>query len=141
MPNDTTESESDDFASVDELTVKRDEAGELLPVVEETPAFGKVKVVPMPYGAIEDKFGDAGEVADVQAPVIAELIDDHVVLPDFSAAAGGTVDAEYVRNEMKPLAPRDLIMAILSASDVEADVNMDDGGNAQVAIEDEGNRS
>lgn len=131
---------SDEFASVEELTVKRDETGELLPVVEETPKYGLVKVIPMPYGAIEDKFGDTGDVADVQAPVIAELLDDHVVEPDLSAAAGGQVTAAFVREELKPLVPRDFIMAILSASDVEADVMVDDAGNAQVALEDEGNR-
>lgn len=133
------------YASVEELTVKRDEEGELLPVEEETPMFGTVVVKPMPYGAIEEKFGDTGDVASVDSDVIADLISDNVIEPDLhkhaQAEGYSGVTGAYVREELKPLAPRDLILAVLSASDVEADVMMEDNGGAQVALEDEGNRS
>lgn len=139
--NPQTESE---YASVEELTVKRDSDGELLAVEEDTPMFGTVLVKPMPYGEIEAKFGDTGDVANVNSDVVADLIADHVVEPDMAGHARDNgyagVSGSYVREELKPLAPRDLILAVLSASDVEADVMMDDGGNAQVALEDEGNR-
>lgn len=130
--------DSGSYASVDDLTVKRDEKGELLPVDKDTATFGRVRVLPMAYGAVEKHFGDAGEVADVGSDEIARILDEHVIEPDLSGAAGGRVTGEWVRDHLKPLAPRDLIMAVLSASDVDADVMMDDQGGAQVAL-DEGN--
>lgn len=129
---------SHDYASVDDLTVKRDETGEILPVDEETPMFGTVRVLPMAYGAVERHFGEAGQVADVGSDEIARILDEHVIEPDLSEAAGGRVTGEYVRENLKPLAPRDLIMAVLSVSGVDADVMMDDQGGARVAL-DEGN--
>lgn len=138
--NELTEStETDDYADVDRLTVKRDEQGELLPVEEETPLFGVVRVKPMPYGAIEKHFGEAGDVADVDSDVIAMILDEYVVEPDLAGASGGTVTGEWVRENLKPLAPRDLLMAIMSASDVDAEVMMDQSGGAEVRL-DEGNR-
>lgn len=129
-----------EYASVDELTVRRDEAGELLPVDKETPMFGVVQVKPMAYGAVERHFGDAGEVAQVESEVIAQVLGEHIVKPDLNDAAGGKLTASWVRENLKPMAPRDLLMAILDASDVDADVAVDDQGNAEVALDDQGNR-
>lgn len=138
--NSTTDSTASDRASADDFLVARDENDEIQPVEEPTQMFGTVLVKPMPYGAIESRFGDAGQVSNVDSDVIASVINDFVVEPDFSAAAGGDVTGEFIRENMKPLGPRDLIMAILSASDVSAEVTVDQNANAQVAI-DEGNLS
>lgn len=137
-PNDSDSSTG--RASADEFLVTRDENDEIQPVEEPTQMFGDVLVKPMPYGAIESRFGDAGEVADVDADVIASVIDEFVVEPDFEAETGDPVTGDFIREHMKPLGPRDLIMAVLSASDVSADVTVDQNANAQVAI-DEGNLS
>lgn len=138
--SDAHDSDSTGRASADDFLVKRDENDEIVPVEYETEQFGTVEVRPMPYGAIESRFGNAGEVADVDSDVIADVIDDFVVYPDFREIAGGEVTGDFVRDHMKPLAPRDLIMAILAVSDVDASVTMDNQANAQVAI-DEGNLS
>lgn len=124
-----------EFAKVEDLTVRRDEGGELLPVTEETMTLGKVRVRPMPYGAIEKHFGEAAEVSNVDSDVIAKILDEYVDRPDLREAAGGVVTGEWVRDNLKPLVPRDLILAILSASDVDADVMMGADGSAQVALE------
>lgn len=127
----------DGFADADALTVSRDGDGELLPETVYTDQYGKVKVVPLTYGDVEEYFGDS-DVADIGAEVIAALLRGHVREPDLNAAAGGEVDAAWVREELKPLAPRDLIMAILEASDIQADVDMQGQGEAQVAFDQQG---
>lgn len=125
---DTTENE---FASPDDFKVQRDSEGELLPQTVET-QLGVVKVTPMPYGDIEAYFG-AQSVADVGAEDIADILNDHVEEPDLSTDAGGRITAEYV-NSMKPIAPRELLFAIFDASGIDAEVEMQQGGGAEVAV-------
>lgn len=129
-----TEAQTEDnnqFADPDDFKVQRDSSGELLPQVQET-KLGRVKVIPMAYGDIEDYFGDA-EVADIGAGQLARMLQDHVVEPNLAADAGGQITAEYVK-DLKPLAPRELIFAILDASGIDADVEMQEGGGAEVAV-------
>lgn len=125
---------SDEYVSPDDLKVRRNADGEALPVEEHSDMFGKLKVIPMAYGDVQEFFGD-GDTADLETPDIAELFDRFIAKPDLSADAGGQVTEEYV-NDMYPLAPRELLMAILRASGVEADVDMDEENmEAEVTVQ------
>lgn len=162
---DQSTSGGDGYASVDDATVKRDEDGNLLPVEKEvsfSPYPAKVK--PMPYGAVERTFGEAGNVADIDSDQIADVLDGgewepRVIRPDLRSMGEemgytqevvnpkteetetvGRISGEIVRKHLKPLVPRDLITAILESSGVEADVDMQEGGGARVEVEDTGNR-
>lgn len=126
--HDTTENE---FASPEDFKVQRDSDGQLLPQPVDT-QLGKVRVTPMPYGDIETYFG-AQSVADVGAGEIADILNDHVVEPNLREDAGGRITAEYV-NSMKPIAPRELLFAIFDASGIDAEVEMQEGGGAEVAV-------
>lgn len=121
----------DEFASADDFKVSRDSSGDLLPQVMDT-QLGKVKVVPMAYGDVEKHFG-ASTVADIGPAQLADLLEEHVAAPDLSSDAGGRIDEDYVKS-MKPTAPRELIFAILEASGIEADVQMQDNGGAEVSV-------
>jgi hypothetical protein len=125
-----------EFADPDDLKVSRDADGDLLPEVIEAGGYGKVKMRPMNYGMLQDKFGD-GTSADLAAGDLADLFDRHVLRPDLSADAGGTVTAGYVR-DLEPLAPRELLLALLDVSGIDADVEMDDDGGASVDVTGDG---
>lgn len=129
----TTEAQEDEnnFASPDDFKIQRDSDGSLLPQTEDT-QLGKVKVVPMAYGDIDEYFG-AQAVADIGPGEIAELLNNHVIQPNLKEDAGGEITANYVE-AMKPIAPRELLFAILNASGIEADVEMQEGGGAEVAV-------
>lgn len=120
---------TDEYVSPSDLRVKRNGDGRVLPVEEEAGNLGTVKVIPMAYGDVQEYFGD-GETQDIDEEVMAELFDKFVVTPDLSADAGGEVTEDYI-NDMYALAPRDLLMAILSASGVnDAEVEMSDEDNS-----------
>lgn len=119
---------TDEYVNPDDLRVTRNSEGRVLPVDEEAGTLGTVKVTPMAYGDVQEFFGD-GDSSDVSEEDMAELFDRFLVKPDLSEDAGGEVTAEYI-NEMYPLVPRDLLMAILSASGVDAEVEMSDEDNS-----------
>lgn len=119
------------FASPEDFKIQRDSDGDLLPQIEDT-QLGKVKVIPMAYGDVDKYFG-AQAVADIGPGEIAELLNNHVVKPNLKNDAGGKITADYVEG-MKPIAPRELLFAILNASGIEADVEMQEGGGAEVAV-------
>lgn len=121
-----------EFVNPDDLSVQRDGEGHLIPEVKEAGNFGKVKVLPMTYGDVQSRFGDGTEF-DFDSEDLAEIFDEHVVKPNLSEVAGGEVTAGYVEG-MYPLAPRDLLMSILEASGVDADVEAQQGGGASVSV-------
>ena len=121
-----------DYVNPDDLTVQRDEHGEVLPVDTQAGDLGKVRVLPLTYGAVQRRFGDGVEF-NFDSADIADLVDEHIIKPDLSTAAGGQVTAEYIES-MYPTAPRDLLMAILDVSGVEADVQATRAGGAQVQV-------
>lgn len=152
-----------EYASIDDAIVSRDEDGELLPEDVETASIGLVEVLPMPYGAIEEHFGSSGTAAELDSEQVAQVLDNggrwtpRIITPDHRAHAEregytqtvtnpntgeeketGHITGDYVREHFKPLSLRDYLMAVLDASDVEADVMADNAGNAQVDL-DEGN--
>lgn len=129
-----TDEQSEDeskFASPEDFQVARDSDGSILPQIEDT-QLGKVKVIPMAYGDVEEYFGSA-TVADIGPGQLAEIFEDHVIEPNLSRHAGGQLTADYIKN-MKPIAPRELIFAIMNASGIEADVEMNEDGSAEVAV-------
>ena len=121
-----------EYVNPEDLQVQRDERGQVLPVDQQAGNFGKARVIPMTYGEVQRRFGD-GTQFDFDSSDIAGIVDEHIVKPDLSAHAGGTVTADYIE-DMYPLAPRDLLMAVLDASGVEADVQATDAGGAQVQV-------
>lgn len=122
------EDENDSIVSDDELFVSRDSGGELLPTIEEAPDIGKVKVIPMTFGSIREYFGPDTQMDDIEAGDVAEILRNHVVQPDLSE-----VTAQEVEEEMKPMAPQSLLLAVMQASGV--DVNMDALENQEAALE------
>lgn len=126
-----SDTEHNEFASPDDFKVSRDSDGELLPQREDT-QLGLVKVIPMTYGDVEAYFG-ASSVADIGPESLADILDEHVIEPDLSADAGGRIDAAYVQN-LNPIAPRELLFAIMNASGLEAEVEMNRDGSAEVAV-------
>ena len=125
------EEPENEFADPDDFSIQRDEDGTLLPQVVPT-QLGKVEVIPLTYGDIERYFGD-GDVADIDSEQLADLIDAHVIKPDLASHAGGRDTASYIQ-DMKPLAPRELLFAIMGASGLDVDVEMDDSGGATVEV-------
>lgn len=123
-------SDGGEFASPDDFKVKRGSDGEVLPQVCDT-ALGKVKVLPMAYGDIEAHFGDRRQ--EVSPEVVADILDMYVLQPDLSSDAGGEVTARYVE-DMKPMAPDELVGAIFEASGIDADIQMNDDGTAEVSV-------
>lgn len=122
-----------DYADPEDLTVQRDDNDELLPQDVEVDRFGTISVIPMTYGRVQTRFGD-GQEFEFDTEELAEMFDRHIVEPDLSEAAGGTVTPEYVE-EMYPDAPSKLLLAIMEASGVEADVEGDADGGATVEVE------
>lgn len=120
-------SDEPEFVDPDDLKVQRGGDGELLPQVVQAGSLGKVKVVPMSYGDAQAHFGD-GTQADLDSAVMAALFNQYFVKPDFDLTADDVDD-------FKPMVPRDLLMALLDASGVEADVMMEEDGGAQVSVE------
>jgi hypothetical protein len=122
----STESEYVDPA---DLEIKRDDTGDILPVDEET-SFGMVSVKPMPYGTIERYFGDRASVASADLEEIVPVYREHVIEPDLQARAREKRDGElttYLTEDVAPAVPGQLLQAIMSASDVDASVDVEDG--------------
>lgn len=119
--------DSDEYVSKDDLFVRRDESGELLPTSIEAGKFGTVEVVPMTYGKAERLFGGVGGEQDVDASLIADILNEHYVRPSFDLSADDIRD-------MKPFAPQALLMAVMDASGLDADVSVTDG-EAEVSLQ------
>lgn len=130
------------YASPEELEVTRDESGEVLGQDEHSDLLGTLRVKPMPYGAIEDKFGDMGNVSNVGPGVLAGVMRERLVKPDLPSddSEYDEITEGYIRDDALPLVPREVIMAVFAASGVEADVQVDGDGNAQVELDESGNR-
>lgn len=117
-----------EFVDPDDLKVTRDGDGARVGTVMEAGTFGKVKVLPMNYGDVNEYFG-SGAAHDVEADILADVFTEFIVKPDLGVVTGDDVRA------MKPLAPRDLMLAIFDASGIDAEVAMQGGGDAHVEIE------
>lgn len=124
----------DDNSTVSEsdLFVSRGEDGALLPVWEEAPNLGEVKVIPMTYGKIREYFDADMSMQDVPGEDIAEILRNHVVDPDLSEITGPEVE-----NDMKPMAPQSLLLAVMKASGVDIDEEALESDEA--VLEGEGN--
>jgi hypothetical protein len=90
----------------------------------------------MTYGKVQSQFGD-GQEFDFDADDLADIFDAHIVQPDLDAHARkeefSGMCGEYVES-MYPLAPRDLLNAILDASGVDAEVAATEDGGAEVSV-------
>jgi hypothetical protein len=151
------DADSDEFHDPDEAFVTRDAEDNIAPVTKVAGTLGTALIRPMVYGDVEAYFGDAGEVEQAGPEVVAEVIRNHVVKPDYEAYARENyrqkVDADargsggpshyltgaVVRDEMLPMVPQQLLSAIMDASGIDADVDVDDGGTATIDFSDEGN--
>lgn len=137
-----------EFVDPTDLTLQRDGEGERIPQVMEVGELGKMKILPMNYGDVQAYLGD-GQQHTVESQALAELFNDFVIEPDLSKAADmwaketpgysaeGRVTPAWVE-DLKPLVPRDILLALLDASGIDADVIMQGPGQAQVNVE-EGN--
>ena len=124
------------FVQPEELVVQRDGDGEIVPEETEAGNLGLVSIKPMRYGDVQRFFGD-GRTSDVEARELARLFDEFVIDPDLSEYAQelgyDKVNEDFVK-DMKPLVPRDLLLAILDVSGVNAEVEMEQENTAQVSV-------
>lgn len=125
-----------EFINPGDLTVERNADGEVLPKEREVGDLGKAEIKPMQYGDVQEYFGD-GATADVEAEILAELFRRFYNKPDLNAAAREQgferCNGNYVES-MYPLVPRDLLMALLETSGVDAEVEMQEDNSAQVNV-------
>ena len=132
-----------DTVGEDDIFVKRDEDGDLLPTTVQTDSFGAVRVTPMTYGEAEAKFGDAAETANIDAGAVADVLREHVEDPDLNALAqqryGEDFTERVLRDETKPLVPEELLLAVMNASGMDSTVAVDDEGNAAIDFNESGN--
>lgn len=107
----------------EDLTVTRDRDGQVNAQPVKAGSLGTIKVYPMAYGDVTSRFGD-GQTMDIGPEAMAELFDDFVAEPDLNEFAReqgySGLCADYVE-DMKPLVPRDLIMAIMEVSGIDLD--------------------
>lgn len=120
-------SQEPEFVDPDDLKVDRDGSGELVSTVTTAGTLGKVELVPMTYGDIQEHFGD-GTSADIESSEMAEMFNKFYVRPDFDLTADDVKD-------FKPLAPRDLLMTLMEESGIDAEVEVDEQGEASVEVE------
>lgn len=124
--------DADSTVSDQELFVQRGSDGQLLPTVEVAPDIGKVKVIPLTYGGIQEYFGAGTQMDEIESEDIAEILREHVVEPDLSE-----ITSQEVEEDMKPMVPQALLLAVMKASGV--DVDMDALQNQEGVLEEEGN--
>lgn len=116
--------------SDEDLFVQRGEDDRLLPVTEEAPQLGEVRVIPMTFGSIREYFGSGTQMDDIEPSEIAEILRNHVVDPDLSE-----ITSDEVSEDMKPMAPQALLLAVMKASGVNVDM---DSLQNQESVLDEG---
>lgn len=124
--SDTQTPDEPEFVDPDDLKVSRDSKGELIGEVHECGDWGDVEIVPMTYGDVQERFGD-GMSSDLEAGEMAMLFNEFYVNPSFD------LDAEGVR-DFKPMVPADLLMTLMDASGIDADIEVDDDGSATVEV-------
>lgn len=119
-------SEETEFVDPDDLKVERDGDGDLMPEDREVEGLGKIKLVPMRYGDVQDYFGDGAE-ADVGPEDLAAIFNEFYIYPDFDLDSEGVAD-------FKPMVPAVLLQELMDASGIDADVDVDEQGEATVAV-------
>lgn len=124
------EEPDDGYVGEDDLLVERDETGDLIPVEKDVPQLGgKVKVKPMSYGKVRKLFGDE-QFDEISPETIVQILNEHVVRPDLSG-----MTEEEIAKSMKPMAPNFLILAVLEASGVSGQMEVDEQGEAEMELE------
>lgn len=107
-----------DKVSLDDISLKRDSNGDLVPVtvyVEEL--GGEITARPMTKSARQRYLApladeeDAGELSN---EMLAGLFSEHIVEPDMNG-----VDAEFIENNLNPSAEHGLFFGVLLASGEE----------------------
>jgi len=122
-----------DYASREDFAVDRAETGELLPQDQYT-EIGLVAAKPMPYGEIQRRFGSMNEMADLGDGEVADLISKKITNPDMSGLTADEL-ADY-----KPLAPRELLFAIMAASGIDVGgIDVASDGSAEIDFDEQGN--
>ncbi|WP_408954730.1 hypothetical protein [Natroniella sp. ANB-PHB2] len=108
--NDKVQQE-EEFADISAFKVPRDEEGNLLPEMTTT-KYGKVKVVPLTYGTIEQYKEEIEDLKKMGSDVVAELCQRFKV-PDMSDFTEEDVE------DMRPMAVQEILFALFGVSDVK----------------------
>lgn len=116
-----------EFVDPDDLKIKRNGDGEIVPVTRSAGSLGKVRLRPMTYGDVQEYFGEGTEV-DIDSEAMAELFNEFFIRPDFDLTYEDVED-------FKPLVPRDLLLALMESSGIDADVEVDSAGEASVSVD------
>lgn len=128
MENFELEESDDEYLSEDDLFIRRDENGELLPVEVDVDGLGKVKILPLSFGAAQRYFGGMENANSVSSGVIAKVLSEQILKPDLQ------LTGEDVEN-MTPMAPQKLLMAVMDESGLPTEVDVNDDGEATVALQ------
>lgn len=115
-----------EFIDPDDLQVQRDAQGERLTETREIGSYGQAEIKPLAFGDVQEYLGD-GSMAEIGPGVMAEIMNEFVERPSFDVTGDDVAT-------MKPLAPAQIMTAILEISGVDADVDVDEGGNATVDV-------
>lgn len=115
-----------DTVEREDLFVPRDTDGDLLPQEMDT-QVGTIEAYPVTYGDANEYLGDGG-ISALEPETIAELFREKIIDPDLS-----DIDADDVEH-MRPLVPATFLNTLLSESGVEAEVDVDEDGQATVTV-------
>ena len=110
--------------------VLRDGDGNLAPVEKET-QFGLISVLPMTYGDAEIWGEEMKDAKNISADALAKQFAKHIVDPSMKDVTG-----DDLKNDFKPLAIQELLMAVIGASGLSDHMTstVNEDGTARVEI-------
>jgi hypothetical protein len=128
-----------EYANPEDFGLTRDGEADRNPIDKNVPGVGMCNFTPLNYGDVQNYFGDAGAAAEADPDTLAKVIHFHLNEPDLSELSDrGRVTGTLIKN-MRPMYPRNVVLALFDASGIEADLQMDNEGNAEIEFEEPGN--
>lgn len=136
-------------ATVDDLTVTRDSEGTLVAqeadlgdITDEDGNPKTGRLFPLVYGDTVEYFDDGDDegVEDLGADMVADILDTKLAAPDLTdhpRCPDSHVSEQFVREELPPLVPRSILMALFEVSGMKAEIEMNDDGSAEVDLDSE----
>lgn len=127
--------DKDGFVTKDEISVKRNDDGEVLPNTVDTPV-GKMRMTPLAYGTAEE-FQDtleAGGEADTEQ--VYTLLKDNIQKPEFKDIFPS---ADDFRDNIKAGVPVVMLQKLMEISGISGSVEATEEGEIKVEDADTGN--
>jgi len=128
-----------EYANPEDFGLTRDGEADRNPIDKMVPGVGMCNFTPLNYGDVQNYFGDAGAATEADPETLAKVIHFHLNEPNLSDLSDrGRVTGTLIKN-MRPMYPRNVILSLFDASGIEADLQMDNEGNAEIEFEEPGN--